>query len=55
MKTTFTVDDDGILHIPEEMLKNLGWEEGDTLEWIENDDGSFLLRKPTEEEDDSES
>ena len=47
MKTTFTVDDDGILHIPEYMLKNLGWEEGDLLEWVENDDGSFLLRKPT--------
>ena len=47
MRTTLTISDDGILTIPDEMLKVLGWSEGEELEWVENDDGSFLLRKPT--------
>jgi bifunctional DNA-binding transcriptional regulator/antitoxin component of YhaV-PrlF toxin-antitoxin module len=47
MKTTLTVDDDGMLQIPDDMLEQLGWKEGDVLEWVDNQDGSFLLRKPT--------
>jgi len=47
MRTTLTISDDGVLTIPDEMLKVLGWSEGEELEWVENDDGSFLLRKPT--------
>ena len=49
MKTTLTVDDEGVLQIPDSMLESLGWKEGDVLEWVDNQDGSFLLRKPTME------
>lgn len=48
MRTTLTIDDDGILTIPDEMLESLGWKEGDMLEWIDNNDGSFSLVKPNE-------
>ena len=45
MKTTLTIDNDGILTFPDELLKEIGWKEGDVLEWIPNDDGSFNLVK----------
>jgi len=45
--TTHTIQegDDVILPLPEEMLEELGWKEGDTLEWKDNNDGSFSLSK----------
>ena len=46
MRTTLKVDDEGMLTFPDEMLEELGWKEGDVLEWIDNKDGSFSLRKP---------
>ena len=45
MKTTLTVDENGILTFPDELMEKIGWKEGDMLEWIPNDDGSFTLRK----------
>ena len=48
MKTTLTIDDDGILTIPPEILESTGWEEGDMLKWINREDGSFELRKVNE-------
>ena len=48
MRTTLTVDDDGILTFSLEILEATGWKEGDMLEWIDNKDGSFLLIKSTE-------
>jgi len=45
MKTTLTVDDNGILTFPDELIEELGWKEGDMIEWIPNDDGSFTLIK----------
>ena len=50
MKTTWIreVDDDGILTIPEDILESTGWKEGDVLEWINREDGSFELRKVNE-------
>ena len=45
MKTTLTVDDNGILTFPDELLEKIGWKEGDVLEWIPNNDGSFTLMK----------
>jgi AbrB family looped-hinge helix DNA binding protein len=45
MKTTLTVDDNGILTFPDELMEELGWKEGDMIEWIPNDDGSFTLMK----------
>ena len=34
-----------ILPLPEDMLKLQEWVEGDTLEWIDNEDGSWSLQK----------
>ena len=45
MKTTLTVDENGILTFPDELMEEIGWKEGDVLEWIPNDDGSFNLVK----------
>jgi len=45
MKTTLTVDENGILTFPDELMEEIGWKEGDVLEWIPNDDGSFTLVK----------
>jgi len=44
-----TVEQEGdelVLPIPENLLEELGWNEGDVLEWIDNKDGSFSLVKP---------
>jgi hypothetical protein len=49
--TSYTVileeeNDDFLLSIPEDILKELGWEEDDELEWdINQDDNSIILRK----------
>jgi bifunctional DNA-binding transcriptional regulator/antitoxin component of YhaV-PrlF toxin-antitoxin module len=48
MKWKLTVDEDGMLILPEEALKVLDWKEGDELEWIDKGDGSFELRKVDE-------
>jgi hypothetical protein len=49
-KWTITVEEDPetgelILPLPEDMLQLQGWVEGDTLEWIDNKDGSWILQK----------
>lgn len=36
---------DAILPFPPDLLANLGWKEGDSLEWIDNGDGSWSLQK----------
>ena len=36
---------DLILPLPSEMLQMQGWKEGDDLEWIDNEDGSWSLQK----------
>lgn len=50
--TTWTVtveaipnSDDLLLPIPQELLDIQGWKQGDTLEWINNGDGSWILTK----------
>ena len=48
MRTTLTVDEDGFLTIPEDILQETGWKEGDVLEWIDNGDGTLELRRPQE-------
>ena len=48
MRTTLTIDDDGLLTLPEDILQETGWKEGDVLEWIENKDGTVELRKVDE-------
>jgi bifunctional DNA-binding transcriptional regulator/antitoxin component of YhaV-PrlF toxin-antitoxin module len=42
---TVSVDEEGILTLPDELLAQLGWVENDTLEWTEEADGSFVLTK----------
>ena len=44
---TVTVEEDGddlLLPLPEEIVKDLGWNEGDELEWSVNND-TITLRK----------
>jgi hypothetical protein len=47
---TITVEEDPetgdlILPFPEDFLKEQGWVEGDTLDWIDNKDGSWIISK----------
>jgi len=39
---------DYFLQFPDEALLELGWNIGDTLEWIDNKDGSFTVKKKEE-------
>lgn len=41
--------DEYYLTIPDELLENLGWDEGDVLEWHTNKDGTVLLERVDEE------
>ena len=53
LRWTVTVDRDGddlILPLPEDMLQAVGWGPGDTLEWEEGKDGTWILRKKTPSE-----
>ena len=36
---------DLILPFTDEILQEAGWKEGDTLEWIDNKNGSWTLKK----------
>ena len=47
---TITVEEDPetgdlILPFPEDLLKETGWSEGDTLTWTDQGDGSWSLEK----------
>ena len=47
---TITLEEDPetgelILPFTEDILANLGWKEGDILEWKDNEDGSWSLSK----------
>ncbi len=35
---------DTILPLTDEMIADIGWEVGDTIEWIDNHDGSWTIR-----------
>ena len=49
MKKIITLenDDEGNLVLPldDEILKEVGWEAGDTIDWIDNKDGSWTMKK----------
>lgn len=45
MKWTLTVDNDGILTFPPDLLEMTGWKEGDVILWTDNGDGSWSLTK----------
>jgi len=36
---------DAVLNLPDELLTQAGWREGDVLNWIDNNDGSWTLVK----------
>jgi hypothetical protein len=36
---------DAILTFPPDLLKQVGWKEGDTLNWVDQKNGSWLLKK----------
>jgi len=48
MNTSLIVSDDGVLTLPDDLLQETGWKEGDVLEWIDNEDGTLELRKVDE-------
>lgn len=42
-------DGDQFIEFPQELLADVGWKEGDVLEWTPNDDGSWTLKKKLDE------
>ena len=44
-KWILPVDDNGVLIFPEDFLEQTGWKEGNTLQWIDQGDGSFKMIK----------
>ena len=44
-KWILPVDDDYNITFPEDLIEQTGWKEGDTLQWIPQDDGSFKMIK----------
>ena len=49
MNTTLQIDENGVLTLTDELLEVTGWKEGDELEFIDNNDGSFGMRLTTPE------
>jgi hypothetical protein len=58
-KWTVTVEEaedgsgDLVMLLPQEFLQIQGWVEGDTLEWLDNKDGSWSLQKVKSEQKDT--
>jgi hypothetical protein len=42
---TLTVAEDGLLPLPQDLLDEAGWKEGDCLNWVDNNDGSWSIVK----------
>jgi hypothetical protein len=40
-------EEDYVINLPDDLLEQAGWKENDILEWIDNNDGTFILRKPS--------
>lgn len=45
---TCPVDENGILTLPDELWELMGWKVDDELEWVDQENGSFLLKKVDE-------
>ena len=47
------MDEDGNLYVelPTELLNQMGWATGDTLEWADNNNGTFTITKKENDED----
>jgi bifunctional DNA-binding transcriptional regulator/antitoxin component of YhaV-PrlF toxin-antitoxin module len=39
------IDGEPYIQLPDELMEGRDWQEGDTIVWTEQEDGSFLLRK----------
>jgi bifunctional DNA-binding transcriptional regulator/antitoxin component of YhaV-PrlF toxin-antitoxin module len=50
-KWILPVDDDYNITFPEDLLEQTGWKEGDTLQWIDQGDGSYIMKKTTKVEE----
>lgn len=44
-KWDLRVDENGVLTLPPDLLEKMGWKEGDQLDWVDNKDGTWSLRK----------
>ena len=42
---SLTVDEDGVLTFPPDLLEAVGWKEGDQLAWKDNGNGTWSLTK----------
>jgi hypothetical protein len=42
---TLTIEEDGILPLPQDLLDAADWKEGDCINWIDNKDGTWSLVK----------
>ena len=40
-----TIDQNGMIEFPADLLRKTGWKEGDSLEWQNNGNRSFTLKK----------
>ncbi|MCS6126607.1 hypothetical protein G3485_00025 [Shewanella baltica] len=40
-----TEDGEAFFRLPDEYLADLKWQDGDVIEWIDNKDGTWTLRK----------
>jgi hypothetical protein len=45
---TIQVQDDGVLHLPEEVTDQLGWKSGDVLHWRQIEKGAVSVKRCTE-------
>jgi len=36
---------DLVLPLPQDLLDGAGWKEGDTIEWIDNNNGTWSMKK----------
>jgi len=52
-KWILPVDDDYNITFPEDLIEQTGWKEGDTLQWIDQGDGSYIMKKSTKVEETS--
>lgn len=59
-RTSWTLDvkedpdtGDCILEFPDDFVESTGWKEGDIIEWIDNGDGSWTMKKKDETSNDT--
>jgi hypothetical protein len=45
---------EAFIELPPRLLEQMGWKEGDVLEWQQRQDGTWFITKADEEEDDGD-